>query len=153
MTVCLFVIGVIGTWCEMPADPIGVCHQIDDHTIYCTIDLEELPIWASYYNPALCDESPINCFEDTGEFLGDGTPVADGYGRYMACPMGMYGMELDIEDIGVWQCRDHGGMVTPRYGEVYTADGFVTGWHLIGDFLLEAPEWWTYTMRSFEVVK
>jgi hypothetical protein len=140
----------MGTYCHVNAQQIGICHPVDDHVTYCTVDMEDLPLWTSYYDPAL---GGINCLNDTCEHLGDGTPVKDGYGRYMACPPGMYGLELEIEDIGIWQCRDHGGMVVPRYSRVYTPDGFVTGWHLIADFLLTAPEWWTYTLCDFEVVE
>lgn len=144
---CLYIIGLaIGSVCFQDAQPIGICHPIGDGVNYCTAHIEDLPIRASWYNPSL---GGINCMEPC-DTLGDGTAVKDAYGWAMACPAGMYGLTLDIEHAGVWQCRDHGGDVTVRYGEVYTNDGFIDAWYLVGDFLLEKPAAWSYMLLDFE---
>lgn len=148
---CLYVVGLLySSFCFEGAPPIGICNKVDDHMAYCTVDFQELPIKASWYDPA---QGGINCYLDTCDHLGDGTLVTDAYGWAMACPLGMYGLTLDIEHAGQWQCRDHGGAVNVRYGEVYTSDGWVTEWHIVGDFLLQAPEWWTYDLLEFEVMR
>jgi len=148
MTTCIFIIGIIGTWCAQNAAPIGICHPVDG-AIYCTVELEDVPARASWYNPIL---GGTNCFEDTCETLGDGTPTSEGYGRYMACPLGMYGETVTFSnDIGTWQCRDHGTAVTPKWGRWYTAQGFVWQWVITFDFLLEDVEWFTYGIYDFEV--
>ena len=150
MTVCLFIIGIIGTWCEQDAHTIGVCHPVGNDSIYCTVDADDMLIRASWYDPTL---GGINCFDNTCDHLGDGTPTADGYGRYAACPVGMYGEWIDIDNVGLWQCRDHGGDVVPKFGEVYTASGFVSTWYITVDFLLESPQWWTYGLFDFDMLQ
>lgn len=149
MTVCLFVVGIIGTYCAVDAQPIGICHPADENHIYCTVDLQELPARASWYNPVL---GHINCYEDTCDFLGDGTLVRDGYGKYIACPMGMYGEFVTFEWAGTWQCRDHGGAIKPTWGRWYTADGFVEKWVITFDFLLESEAPFTYAILDIENV-
>jgi hypothetical protein len=153
--VCLFIIGVVGQWCYAEATPVGHC-VYSSSGVECVIAPDDLPIRASWYNPALCDVSPINCLAGTADYLGDGTPVDEGYGRYAACPPGMYGQVLVVDWAGVWECRDSGTAVVPRYGRVYTPSGFVYSWFLTVDFLVdaetheEAPPW-AYALLTWQL--
>lgn len=126
----------MGAFCYADAAPIGDCvtFPVPLPTI-CTIPAEELPLRASWYDPAL---GPPNCLPPCSQ-LGDGTAVSDAYGWAMACPMGWYGRWLDVQHAGRWQCRDHGGAIRPTYGRAYTNDGFVTGWWITVDFLTHEP--------------
>lgn len=139
MIVCLTVLSIIGAYCVADAAPIGDCVPRMAEVVDCVVEAEALPIRASYYNPAL---GGINCDEDCST-TGDGTPVEQCYGWCMACPPGWYGRWLDFgEWVGQWQCRDHGGAITPTYGVTYTPDGFVEGWWITCDFMAyDEPEW------------
>ena len=112
--------------------------------------MEQLPIRASWYDPQL---GGINCYLDTCDHLGDGTPVATSYGWAMACPAGMYGLTLEIEHAGQWTCRDHGGAVVPKYGRVFDGSQVVDTWYLTGDFLLQEPAAWSYMLLDWSVVE
>jgi len=135
------VIGVIGYYCQLGAAEIGECF-LNPHpnTVTCIIDASELPIRPYNYNPEI---GGINCYQDTCETLGDGTLVEDAWGWAAACVPGWYGRMVLLIDEGVtWECRDNGGGIVPRYGEVYTADGFESLWFLPIDLLLrEAPHY------------
>lgn len=147
-TVCVFFVFAAGTWCEVGADPIGICHPVSN-AIYCTAGFDDVQARASWYDPAL---GGINCFNDTCDHLGDLTPVRDAYGWAAACPLGMYGMTISFEHAGTWQCRDSGTAVIPKWGKWYTADGWQWAWVITIDFLLHEPEYWTYDLLDMQEV-
>ncbi len=132
MNVCLFVVGIIGVACHQDAQPIGECI---DHgmTTYCEADITDLRGYMSWYDGML---GGVNCVEPC-EFLGDGTPVPESYGKMMACPLGLYGRFFTFEGVGTFQCRDHGGDIVVRYGRRYTRDGFVNEWHIVFDLSMQ----------------
>lgn len=133
---CLFVIGITVASCFQDAPPpeSAVCHPVGGNTIYCTIGLEDMPAYLSWYDGLL---GGINCVEPCDQ-LGDGTPTAESYGWAMACPKGLYGRYITFEGVGTWQCRDHGNAITVRYGERYTSRwGFWTGWHVVFDLSMQ----------------
>ncbi len=157
-TVCLLIIGITGFTCNPNAIPIGDCYDVPKKAIYCTAEIEDLRARASWYNPELCPSIPTNCYTDeqgneTAEYLGDGTPTAEGYGRFIACPNGLYSMYITFEHAGRWQCRDGGSAIVVNFGTVYTYEGWVTEWFITFDFLLYEPEWWTYSLLEIELIE
>jgi len=146
---CFYIV-ILGISQCLDAPAQGVCHPIGDGVTYCTI--ETVRGFASYYDPALCPvaEWDTNCLYvdgiSTGDHLGDGTPTGEGYGRYMACPMGMYWKRVTFELAGTWQCRDHGTAVNLRYQERYTSEGFVTELYAVFDMLETEPQFYTYEL-------
>lgn len=128
---CLLVSTVVGAWCfDAPATftPPGYCNDIGDILI-CDVDAHELKLRPSYYDPFIEHDDPfvrdIQCMEPCN-LLGDGTPVVDGYGRFAACVPGWYGKHVEMiwydGATAVRQCRDHGGAVHPRCGDVFAID-------------------------------
>lgn len=157
LIVCVFVAGFSGgsAWCESDPDiyPIGVCHSTGDNIIYCTADITDFIGVASFYDPA---RGKINCYhdpltnEDTCDKLGDGTPTETAYGWAMACPVGMLNTKIEFvhddtgQNLGVWECRDHGGAIHPTFGKRWTGTEFINTWYIPYDFLLHNEEWWAY---------
>lgn len=141
-TVCLTVLGIVGTFCVEGAQPIGDCEQRLAEVMDCVVQESELPLWTSYYMPPL---GGINCDSDCS-VVADGTAVTDCYDWCVACPIGWYGRWLDLGDIGQWQCRDHGGAIHPVYGERYTPEGFVTGWSIPIDLLVREEPPFAYRL-------
>jgi len=130
--VCLYVIGILGTVCHQDAPMTGVC-DVYDNVTHCTVKIEELRALLSWYDGAL---GGINCVEPC-EYLGDGTLVSESYGRFMACPLGLYGRFFTFEGVGTFQCRDHGGDINVRYGRRYTRNGFVNEWYIVFDLSMQ----------------
>ena len=133
---CMIIASVVGTWCYgAPAGlPLpGDCEDIGDIHI-CIVEAEELPIRPSYYDPYIVTDNPAiaetQCQEPC-DLLGDGTPVVECYGRCSACVSGWYWRNVRV----FWpdgtyfeqQCRDHGGDVYPRCGDVFTVDAAGNG--------------------------
>jgi len=119
--------------------------------------IEEIPIWASIYDPELCyDEdgqviANINC-DGNPTMMATSLPVADYYGVAAACPSEWMGRTLVVEGIGERPCLDTGGAIRPTYRIVYDPmQGFVEMWVIIVDFLehYDAPPDWQYEL--FEV--
>lgn len=115
--------------------------------------LEEIPLWLSWYDSALCyDENGniivnINCNEDPAHMAG-GTPVTEEmYGYAGACLPQWFDRQIWIEPIGLRHCLDTGGAVMPTYREIfYPGRGFVTLWVIPFDALehYQEPPWWQY---------
>lgn len=147
MTVCLVVASIFGVWCYENAAPVGDCFNFSPFGgQVCYVGADELPLRASWYDPAL---GGVNCMEPCGQ-LGDGTAVSDGYGWVVACPDGWYGRWLDVEHAGRWQCRDHGGAIHPTYGRTYTADGFVECWWIAVDMLVREQPGYAYMLLGWQ---
>lgn len=92
----------------------------------------------SWYDPARCDVSPINCFDpDRWWNMAAGHDARNWYGRALACPpefpLGtqflIRGSRWQLAD-GEWTCLDRGGAI------VIDADGLV--WL---DLLTDRPIW------------
>lgn len=128
---CLLVSSIIGSWCyAAPLDYTlpGVCQDIGDISI-CQVEAQELQVRPSYYDPRIEHHnehvSSIQC-QDPCEYMGDGTPIDEGYGRFAACVPGWYWQRVRV----YWpdgyyferQCRDHGGAVVPTCGEIFVID-------------------------------
>lgn len=147
MTVCLIVTSIIGIFCHADATPIGDCFVLPSlMPTVCVVPAQELPLRASWYDPAL---GGINCMEPCTQ-LGDGTAVSEAYGWALSCPAGWYGRWLEIKHAGRWQCRDHGGAILPTYGRTYTGAGFVTGWWITVDFLVRQPPPYAYMLLQWK---
>lgn len=97
----------------------------------------------SYYNPALCGVSPINCFNpQTWWHMSAGTDARHWFGRALACPqefaLGSHWTLPSIRSNGggipsqSWVCLDRGGMVITRVA----GDGTIT---VILDLLYQHP--------------
>ena len=127
-----------GDYCEVSiVNDIAVCYEDDITDMYAR---------ASYFDPLSCPESPVNCYEDTWEYLGDGTESELAYGNFMACPIGLYSSVITFEKAGTWQCRDSGGAIKQGFGSVYTSKGWKESWYIIFDFALYEPEYWVYDL-------
>ena len=148
--VCLAVSTLLGLLCIPGAAQIGDCLPNIYGLNVCVVDdPTEIPIRASWYNPLL---GGINCVDPCDE-TGDGTPIDMCWDNCISCPIEWYSSELNVQYAGVWQCRDTGPAMGLNYGEYYTPDGFKTGWFITIDFMLRKPEWWTYLILDWEIVK
>lgn len=115
--------------------------------------LDELPLWLSWYDPALCYDAAgrvienINCNEDPSTMAG-GTAVTEAmYGYAGACLPQWFDRQIEIEHLGLRHCLDTGGAVVPTYREIfYPGRGFVTLWVIPFDALehYQEPPWWQY---------
>lgn len=152
MNICLAIISILGVYCAVDAEPIGDCLTIEPGLLFCTVDPDELPIRASWYDPARCERGElINCDSDP-RFVADMTPAEEGYGRFMACPLGWYWQWIDFGWAGSWQCRDHGGDIHPTWGRVYTAEGFVWAWFIVVDFMTKDEPPWAYLLLDWSFI-
>ena len=112
---------------------------------------ESIPLFLSWYDPELCKEEnggiSTNCNDDP-EHMAGGHKVEEWYGRAAACPPELWGMTIVIQDLGSRVCLDRGSRIKPTYREVYTPEGFVTGWFMVVDLLErhEEPPWWEFSM-------
>ena len=118
--------------------------------------LEEMTLWLSWYDPALCYDDDGNVIENINcdanpEAMAGGTAVsADLYGNVAACPLPWKLGEsvVYVPGIGSWLCLDRGGDIRPTYREIYhPQQGFVTLWVLPIDVLYShdaPPPWWEY---------
>ena len=131
--VCVTIASILGTYCAPNATipPAAECVWYGDGAHCHVTEVTSIPLFLSYYDPL---EGGINCSTDGDcEHLGDGTSIYD-CPNCLACPPGMYWQRLEFAG-EQWQCRDSGTAVVPTYREVYTAEGFVTGWFLVIDLL------------------
>ena len=144
MTVCLFVAGVIASYCSAPAlpPPDTICRWNWEHDILvCSIeDITELPIRASWYYPPW---GGTNCVEPCDE-IGNGMKVKDAYNWVAACEGSLYKQWFEIPGHGRWRCYDNGGFVAIKYGRVYTQNGWWTGWFITKDFLMDEEPYWNH---------
>lgn len=130
---CLITSALIGLFCAVaPPPPHADCLNTGE-ALLCAVDAETLPARPSYYVPS---RGGINGKEPY-HLLGDGTPVNECI-DCMACPLGLYGQHVTLHGVGTFQCRDHGGAITVRYGRFYTAQGFRQDWFVAFDIL--APD-------------
>jgi hypothetical protein len=93
--------------------------------------IEEMPLFLSWYDPALClnGGNPINCDADPSVMAGGTAVTDDMYGYAAACIPEWFDRTLTIPGIGTRHCLDTGGDVKIAFREVYTADGlFIRGW-------------------------
>lgn len=181
LTVCLIVATLVGSMCtnevtfikECTAEDTGadLCHvsflesvlvgdcSLEMPQMYvCHAEVEDIMLWAQYYDPALCEfeEYQMNCDSDP-HHLADGTPTEECYDVCMACPDGWQpklggsvggfrpGRIFNFgTEIGAWQCRDRGGGIRLTYGRKYIGCHWV-GWYIPLDFLLDytqpRPDW------------
>lgn len=92
----------------------------------------------SWYNPALCNELPINCFNpDRWWHMSSGADARKHYWHARACPMEYpIGTQFVIEGSwrnlsdGTWTCLDRGGAVIVKPNGV-----------VVLDLLTDAPVW------------
>ncbi len=161
--ICIQILYIVGTFCSDDPNvfqPSNDCWKFDTETLVCHVeDIRELPARASYYDPELCvgEEWNTNCYYDenglaTWEYLGDGTPTAEGYGLYMACPTGLYGAIVTFQHAKEWQCRDNGSAIVPNFGKAWVNGGFEYSWYITFDFLLKEAQWWNYQLIDIEAV-
>jgi hypothetical protein len=137
-TLCLLVIGIFGGYCyNVPPDYDSPGNCLD---FICVVEAEELPIRASWYDPALYNpetgEGKINCQEPC-YLLGDGSPVDENYGYAIACPPGWTQQEIYFPGLNqTRKCKDSGPAIVPTCMEVYTPrEGFVFKCFITVDFL------------------
>ena len=92
----------------------------------------------SWYDPGLCSQLPVNCFDPANAFnMAAGHDARDWYGKALACPpefsigtqFVIRGSRWQLAD-GVWTCLDRGGRI------VIDDDGVV--WL---DLLTDKPIW------------
>lgn len=92
-----------------PSDSSEVSSSDDEDDLTVTLTILGDFTW---YDPALCDEYPINCQGDPNNTAG-GYHVPDWYGRGAACPSQLpIGQEFYAEGYGSYTCIDRGGSVT-----------------------------------------
>lgn len=131
--------------------PPGACTDTGDILI-CYADEDEFPILISWYDPNIETDNPAvadyQCMEPCDQ-LGDGTPVAEGYGRFMACVSGWYWRRIEFPDIGeTRQCRDHGGAIELTCGD--RGNGYAC-WIPV-DFLERERPWYAHSAQPWRVV-
>lgn len=96
--------------CEPAVAMPESCHMVTERP-----DVDDVPILATWYNPAL---GGINCGESCHALAdGLGWSGAD-YGRVAACPKGWHYLTLTFGNYEVL-CRDRGGMINCSYNEWY----------------------------------
>jgi len=115
--------------------------------------LDEMTLWLSWYDPALCYDADGNVIENINcdaspETMAGGTAVSpEMYGYAAACLPGWFDQVVVIELIGQRHCLDTGGDVVPTYREIYhPRQGFITLWIIPIDVLAHHtnPPWWQY---------
>jgi hypothetical protein len=122
----------------------------------CMAEVDEIPIWASTYDYAICAESPINCDSDP-TVTANGTPTSpDLYWNTAACPHGWVGKTV-VTDFGSVLCNDRGGAINLTYRRVWVhlTEG---GWEVMGmwvwivDYMMPIDEqpYWAYQAHSWE---
>ncbi|MCB1713584.1 MAG: hypothetical protein KDK05_00435 [Candidatus Competibacteraceae bacterium] len=115
--------------------------------------LEALPLWLSWYDPALCWENGrvienINCDADPTTMAGGTAVSPEMYGYAAACVPVWFDQTVRVKGIGAWHCLDVGGAVIPTYREIFDPQaGFITQWVLPIDILHDSTQpdpWWQY---------
>lgn len=131
-SVCLIVIGIVGQWCYGPATPIGECVEMNYDQHLCVVEAEHLPIFASIYDYAICDEYPINCFGDGSAFANGIATGPEWYEVAAACPFDWVGSYVTIPEIydHPLYCTDTGGRVHPQFRlvNIFSPDGVRSVW-------------------------
>ena len=105
-------------------------------------ELADLPAVMTFYDPARClkpdatERDLINCDSDPTR-TADGSIVSeDLYGVAAACDRSLLGSRVEIIGLGIFECRDTGGMIKPTWSPHYGR------WVIYFDVLLhEAPSW------------
>jgi hypothetical protein len=123
-SVCLTVLGIIGQFCYGPASPIGECVEMNYSQYACTVEADELPLFVSVYDYAICDEHPINCFNG-GTHFANGIPTGpEWYEVAAACPHAWVGSYLSVPAVYDYPlyCVDTGGRIHPMFREVWVFD-------------------------------
>lgn len=107
----------------------------------------------SWYNPALCQQHPINCFNPLNPYkMAAGHDARNHYWRALACPQEfkigtrfiIHGSRWGLAD-GEWVCLDRGGAIVIR------DDGTV-----VLDLLTDKPIWGDelpVTVVSYEKIR
>ena len=123
-TVCLAVIGIIGTFCYDNATPIGDCRSsVHPHVIECTARADELSIFVSAYDPTFCKPEVVGIDN-----------------RGVSCPLGWSWRLLSIASVGEFRCIDSGTGIKPGYK-------LVTRWILTDGVYLPITQYeWVITV-------
>lgn len=144
LLVCL--VTLLGMECAINAPAMGECQSFDS-ALVCYVDVEDIPLYASWYDPTL---GGINC-DGTCEHKALRPFDVNQYGHTAACPHDWIGQTFSAVDQS-WYCDDRGGAIKLGYRPVWTADQgthYVWAWTI--DFMLPASEpapWWAYTLIS-----
>lgn len=131
----------------MPEDyiPPGTCVNNT-----CYVEAQDLEIRASWYNPEL---GGTNCMEPCNQ-LGDGSLVSEYYDKIIACPQDWYGRYLEIENVGIFQCRDSGGAIVPTCQPTFIpAHGTKFQCYIAIDFLTRGRPDFAYLLLDWNFVK
>lgn len=84
----------------------------------CVAEENELPLFLSVYDPALCDTVPTNCDGDPD--FGTGILFDEvWYEAGVACPIDWVWSVVHVPGIGEWRCIDTGGRIEPQFREVW----------------------------------
>lgn len=118
-------------------------------------EYHQVPLYLSYYDPALCDIAPTNCD-------GDPTTLATGsmhdnlYGFGLACPYEWLGREyttwLYVPELWTARpCLDTGGNITMQWRALWQMDedGYwhlTPQWAVVIDLLEHTPPSYVYTV-------
>ena len=82
----------------------------------------------SWYDPGLCGELPLNCFDVEDAFrMAGGEDAREWYGRSVACPLEFeLGTEFEVVGSrnadGGYVCKDRGGAIFIEEGGVVRLD-------------------------------
>ncbi len=161
MSVCLVVLGIVGQWCYSGTENIlvGECTEMGADSYLCVAQAESLPVFLSYYDPAICDEHPTNCFGDGSRFANGELVTEERYGDTAACPVDWVGETIAVPDVGDFVCRDTGGRIHPMYREVWVSgeNGMSLEWQwvIVLDILWHhQPDnypWWAYQTHAWQM--
>lgn len=162
--ICLIVFGLVQGLCvtaepnrPLAPPPGAVCIPgwFTGGTVYCFISAEDLPLRASWYDPA---EGGINCM-DPCTLTATGATVESCYLRCIACPFEWLmwpPVTLVVESNragggGEWVCQDTGGAIDGvQYGRTYDPGrGFVHEFYITIDFMSPSQPTWSYELMNW----
>jgi len=152
-TVCVEIQSIRGVYCFEGADQIGECEKAE-YGWKCRVeDVYSVPLWGSWYNPALgginCDgENPDDPFEGC-DTVATGPFEEWMYGAAASCPPGWTRYTYTtviVTEWGEFSCVDNGPGIRPVWREVYTAEGFDWMWVIVVDFLMRQRPHWGYSV-------
>lgn len=144
---CLAIETLNGIHCAEGAATVGKCQTVGEITLCRVDDPEALPLWYSWYNPAL---GGTNC-GGSCDYMATMPVTPAAYEFAASCPRGwtFYGRTRTITTpAGLRECVDHGTDIKPTWREAYGPAGLGWHWVIVVDILAHERPDWAYTMSG-----
>lgn len=155
--ICVIVAGISGLFCAPDAQAPAQAAQCRQTWYGQECEVDDLPVFPSTYDPAICQDHPINCSDPSDPWHGAVRRLSpDDYGRVAACPLDWLNRTIEIADIPLAvKCEDTGGRIMPMYREVWVFDGpphIEMMWVIVIDVLWNhtADPWPWWSLRTWE---